>query len=43
MSGNETEIDFLLVSKDNRKYLKDVKAIPSELQHHLVVTGNKRK
>ena len=27
MGGNETEIDFVLVSKNNRKYLKDVKAI----------------
>ena len=28
MSQNETEIDFALVGKNNRKYLKDVKAIP---------------
>ena len=28
MGGNKTEIDFVLVGKNNRKYLKDVKAIP---------------
>ena len=38
MGGNETDIDFVLVGKNNRKYLKDVKAIPWELQHRLVVT-----
>ena len=27
MGGNDTEIDFVLVGKNNRKYLKDVKAI----------------
>ena len=44
MGGNETAIDFVLVSKNNRKYLKDVKAIPWELQHRLVVTDiDKRK
>ena len=25
--GNETEIDFVLVAKGNRKYLRDVKVI----------------
>ena len=41
MGGNETEIDFLLVGKN---YLKDVKAIPWESQHRLVVTDiDKRK
>ena len=44
MSRNETEIDFVLVGKNNREYLKDVKAICWELQHRLVVTDiNKRK
>ena len=44
MGGNETEIDFVLVGKNNGKYLKDVKAIPWELQHRLVVTDiDKRK
>ena len=41
---NETEIDIALVGKNNRKYLKDVKTIPCELQHRLVVTDiDKRK
>ena len=43
---NETEIDFVLVGKNNRKYLKDVKAIPWDLdiEHWLVVTDiDKRK
>ena len=38
MVGNKTEIDFVLVGKHNRKYLKDVKFIPWKLQHRLVVT-----
>ena len=36
-SGNDTEIDFVLVGKEKRKYLRDVKIIPGELQHRLVV------
>ena len=44
MGGNKTEIDFVSVGKNNRKYLKDMKAIPWELQHRLVVTDiHKRK
>ena len=35
--GNESEIDFVLVLKGNRKYLRDVKVIPGGLQHRLVV------
>ena len=34
--GNDTEIDFVLVGKEKRKYLRDVKVIPGELQHKLV-------
>ena len=42
--NNESEIDFILVSKENRKFLKDVKVIPWELQHRLLVTNvDKRK
>ena len=42
--GNETEINFVLVIKNNRKYSKNVKAIRWELQHRLVVTDiDKRK
>ena len=43
LGGNETEIDFALVSKNNRKYLKHVKAIPWELQHWRVVTDIDKK
>ena len=44
MGGNETEIDFVLVGKNNIKLLKDVKAISWKLQHQLVVTDiEKRK
>ena len=34
---NDTEIDFVLVGKKKRKYLRDVKVIRGELQHRLVV------
>ena len=40
---NETEIDFVLVGKGNRKYLRDMKVIPGELQHSLVVMGLVKK
>ena len=36
--GSGTEIDFVLVGKENRKYLRDMKIIPGELQYRLVVT-----
>ena len=41
--GNESEIDFILVGKRNRKYLRDVKFIPGELQHRLVVENLVKK
>ena len=37
--GNDSEIYFVLVGKEKRKYLRDVKIIPGELQHRLVVVG----
>ena len=43
MSGKETEIHFVLVGKNNRKHLKDVKAISWELHHRLVVTDIEKK
>ena len=36
-SGNDTEINFVLIEKEKRKYLCDVKVIPGELQHRLVI------
>ena len=51
--GNDTAINFVLVGKEKRMYLRDVKVIPGELQHRLVVvdveerklkkSGKKRK
>ena len=41
--GNESEIDLVLVGKGNRKYLRDVKVIPGELQHRLVVVDLVKK
>ena len=42
--GNDAEIDFVLVGKEKRKYLRDVKVIPGVLQHRLVVIDvEKRK
>ena len=35
--GNDTEIDFILMGKKKRKYLRDVKVIPEELQYRLLV------
>ena len=41
---NESEIDFILVSKEKRKHLEDVKVIPWELQHRLLAGDvDKRK
>ena len=37
--GNGTEIDFVLVGRNQRKYVTDVKVIPGELQHGLIVAN----
>ena len=42
--SNESKIDLILVSNENRKFLKDVKVIPWELQHRVLVADEgKRK
>ena len=42
--NNKSEIDFILVSKENRKHLREVKVILSKLQHRLLVADvDKRK
>ena len=41
--GSETEIDFVLVEEKYRKYIRDVKVIPWELQHRLVVVDLDKK
>ena len=40
---NDLEIGFLLVGKGNREHLIDVKVIPGELQHRLVVVDVVKK
>ena len=41
--GCETEIDFVLVEEKYRKYVRDVKVIPWELQLRLVVVDLNKK
>ena len=41
--GYETEIDFVLLEKESRKFLKDVKVTSQELQHRLVVVDVKKE
>ena len=41
--GCGTEIDFVLVGKKYRKYVRDVKVIPWELQHRMVVVDLDKK
>ena len=41
--GGETEIDFVLMGEKYRKYIRDVKVIPSKLQHRLVVVNLDKK
>ena len=41
--GNKTEIDFVLVEKESRKFFKDVKVIPWELEHRLVIVDLKKE
>ena len=41
---NETEIDFVLIKKEHRQSIQNVKAIPGVLQHALVIEDrDKRK
>ena len=35
VGGNRSEIDFVMVGKDNRKYLREMKAMCYEFQHQL--------
>ena len=41
--GNETKIDFVLVKKESRKFLKDVKMIPWKLQYRLIIVDAKKE
>ena len=37
MGENETEIDFVLIKKEHQRFVQNVKAIPGEFQHSLVI------
>ena len=37
MGENETEIDFALIKKEHRRSIQNVKSIPGEVQHALLV------
>ena len=37
MGENETEIDFVLMKKEHRRFIQNVKAIHGEFQHALVI------
>ena len=41
--GNDTEIDFVVIGKEKRKYTRDVKVIPGELQHNLVIVDEEEQ
>ena len=44
MGENETGIDFVLIKKEHRWFIQNVKAIPGEFQHALVMADiDKRK
>ena len=44
MGENETEIDSVLMKKEHQQFIRNVKAIPGEFQHALVIADiDKRK
>ena len=43
MGENETEIDFVLIKKEHRCLIQNVKAIPGEHQHTLLIVDIDRK
>ena len=43
LGENETEIDFVLIGKEHRRLLQNVKAIPWEFLHVLVVSDMDKK
>ena len=40
---NETEIDFVLIKKEHRQFIQNVKAIPGEFQHVLMIADIDKK
>ena len=43
MGENETEIDFVLIKKEHHQFIQNMKAIPGEFQHSLVVADIDKK
>ena len=44
MGENETEIDLVLITKEHRQHIQNMKALPGEFQHALVIADiDKRK
>ena len=37
MGENETEVDFVLTKTEHRRFIQNVKAIPGELHHALMI------
>ena len=44
LGENETEINFMLIKEEHRRFMQNVKAISGEFQHALVIADiNKKK
>ena len=43
MGENKTEIDFVLTKKEHRWFIQNVKAIPGEIQHVLVIADRDKR
>ena len=43
IGGNETEIDFVFAMKEYRRFIQNVRAIPEDFQHALVVENVDKK
>ena len=43
MGENETEIDFVLIEKEHQRFVQNMKAIPGEFQHALVIADIDRR
>ena len=43
MAENETEIDFVLINKEHRRFIQNVKELPEEFEHASLVADIDRK
>ena len=43
LDKNESEIDIVLINKEHRRFMRNVKAIPGEFQHALVIADIDKK